>query len=575
MSLFNIFSRYNKTNFKAGYLIEDQQPVALADMQVRVPQFVAPRRLDFRDMCVRSSNQGNTPHCFPGYTRILMEDLSWTDIMSIRPGMRVISSDGKPHPVTQIMKRPWQGTMRSIKATGFSEPIISTQEHPYMVIRRLKGRAKNGIGDRKIEWIEAKDIKVGDYVATIGTNLRSINCEPIYGFESDSEFMWAVGLYLAEGILWEEDNKGKRCQIGFCLNLKESQYADRLTALSNRYGFKIRIEKRPETHVQVVVINSLPWRRWIDANCGRWSNAKKLSPRIMLMPSSVLKNILVGWLDGDGYEEIKDRYVGVTVSKEMAHQMKLIGNKCGFTSMLTKRKKRENRQIAWELTLQIKEHGMNSRGFLHNGLYFTPVTEIKMIPQYYGTSVYNLEVEETHDYIVDFAVVHNCVGFGTAGFIEIQNWRVNHYPEQVNGHAIYYQAKKIDNYAGDGTFVKCGVQSALDLGLVKGTGKHVGNNKTDIQFAIHQYCACIGAFRITDEWNMVEKGTGIISNLGDKVKTIGGHCCLIVGYDDRGIYIQNSWSETWALYGFALLSWEQVSRQFMEGMVIEAKGGII
>jgi hypothetical protein len=571
MSLLDMFSRYDKTNYKAGFLLEDSHLLARSEIHVRAPEFVAPRKLDFRDMCVRSSNQGNTPHCFPGYTRILMEDLSWMEIMDIRPGMRVISSDGKPHAVIQIMKRPWQGTMRSIKATGFSEPIISTQEHPYMVIKRSKKRAKNSIDDRKIEWIEAKDIKVGDYVATIGTNLRSIDCEPIYGFESDPEFMWAVGLYLAEGILWEDNNKGKRCQIGFCLNLKESQYADRLTALSNRYGFKIRIEKRPKTHVQVVVINSLPWRRWIDTNCGRWSNAKKLSSRIMLMPPSVLKNILLGWLDGDGYEEIEDRHVGTTVSKEMVYQMKLIGNKCGFTSMLKKWKKRENRQDTWSLTLQIKEHGMNSRGFLHNGLYFTPVIETKTIPQYYGTSVYNLEVDKTHDYIVDFAVVHNCCGFGTAGFIEIQNWRINHFPEQVNGHAIYYEAKKIDGYPGDGTFVRYGVQAALTMGLTEGIGKHIGRDRMDLKFAIHQYYACIGALRITDEWNLVEKRTGIISNFGSNAKQIGGHCVLVVGYDDYGVYIQNSWSEDWALFGFALLSWEQWDRQWMEGMVIEPK----
>lgn len=165
----------------------------------------------------------------------------------------------------------------------------------------------------------------------------------------------------------------------------------------------------------------------------------------------------------------------------------------------------------------------------------------------------------------------HCCGFGTAGYLEIQNWRIKHYPEQINGHAIYDEAKKLDGYNGDGTFIRYAVQAAMNLGLVEGNPKHIRNDRTDLKFAIHQYCACIGAFKITDEWNMVEKRTGIISDFGNNARIIGGHCVLIVGYDDKGIYIQNSWSEDWALFGFALLPWELFDRQFIEGMVIVPK----
>ena len=135
----------------------------------------------------------------------------------------------------------------------------------------------------------------------------------------------------------------------------------------------------------------------------------------------------------------------------------------------------------------------------------------------------------------------HCCGFGTAGFIEIQNWRIKHYPEQVNGHAVYYEAKKLDGYPGDGSYVRYAVQAALTMGLTEGIGKHIGRDRMDLKFAIHQYYACIGALRITDEWNLVEKRTGIISNFGSNAKQIGGHCVLVVGYDDYGVYIQNSW----------------------------------
>ncbi len=563
------FSKYKKTDFSGGDLHQDPQPLMETRAFFASPQFVAPRKIDSRDMCLRSSNQGQTPHCFPSHARILMEDLSWMNIIEIKQGMRVVSSDGKPHTVMQNMKRSWQGTMKSIKAIGFSEPIISTQEHPYMIIRRTKKGFKNNINNRKVEWVKAKDIKKGDYIATIGTNLRTIECESIYAFETDSEFLWTIGLYLAEGILWDNDNKdGKRGQIGFCLHLKESHYAKKIITIASRYGFKSRIEKRPKTNTQVVIINSLPWRKWIDDNCKRGSDTKKLSSRILLMPPSSLTNILTGWLDGDGYMESKGRYVGTTVSKELAYQMKLIGSKCGFPSMIRKRKERKDRLPTWDVTIQKSTPGKTTRGFPHNGLYFTPVIQTETISQFNGGTVYNIEVEETHDYVVDFAIVHNCAGYSTAGFIEVFNWRTKHYPEQCDGDLIYTEAKKLDGRPEvNGTILRCAGQGAINANLIKGVVKQVPKTELDIQFAIHTYGVCVAGFLITDEWNLVEKNTGKISVSSRPVQR-GGHAVLICGYDLDGVYIQNSWGEDWGIYGFGILSWAQFRTQIMDAMVL-------
>lgn len=165
----------------------------------------------------------------------------------------------------------------------------------------------------------------------------------------------------------------------------------------------------------------------------------------------------------------------------------------------------------------------------------------------------------------------HCVGYGTAGYCEFINWKIKHYPEQVDGDIIYAEAKKIDGSPNsNGTWPKFGVQAAINLGFIKGTGKYVNASREDVKFALHQYGVCIAGFMITDEWNQVEKKSGLIINLGNRAIRRGGHCVLLCGYDDFGVYIQNSWSEEWGIYGFALLSWEQFDRQFMNGMVIAA-----
>ena len=161
----------------------------------------------------------------------------------------------------------------------------------------------------------------------------------------------------------------------------------------------------------------------------------------------------------------------------------------------------------------------------------------------------------------------HCAGYSTAGYIEVQNWRTLHYPAQVDGDAIYYEAKKIDGDPNNGTTLEAAVQGAMNLGFVSGVPEYIANERIKVQFAIHEFCACIGAFEITDEWNNVGKD-GIIPNFGDSSKPLAGHGILICGYDDKGIYVQNSWGSAWGLYGFGFLGWEQFDRQFDSGVII-------
>lgn len=160
----------------------------------------------------------------------------------------------------------------------------------------------------------------------------------------------------------------------------------------------------------------------------------------------------------------------------------------------------------------------------------------------------------------------HCTGYSTAGYIEVQNWKTLHYPEQIDGDKIYLEAKKLDGYVGNGTWTKFSVQAAMNLGLIKGTIEYIVPDRRSLMFAIHEHSVCIGSLEITNEWNAVGKD-GIIPTWNNSNK-IGGHAILICGYSEDGIYIQNSWGSEWGLYGFALLRWEQFDKQFRDGVII-------
>ena len=166
------------------------------------------------------------------------------------------------------------------------------------------------------------------------------------------------------------------------------------------------------------------------------------------------------------------------------------------------------------------------------------------------------------------ALTPRCAGYACAGFIEVQNWKQLHYPEQVDADLIYTEAKKIDGYEGDGTTLDAVANAAINLGLIQGKPKFIDEGLDNIKFAIHLKTVCMVGLNITDEWNEINKKTGEISDFGDSAIVLGGHAVLACGYDDKGLYIQNSWGSDWALYGFALLPWKLVTRQYMYGLVI-------
>ena len=162
-----------------------------------------------------------------------------------------------------------------------------------------------------------------------------------------------------------------------------------------------------------------------------------------------------------------------------------------------------------------------------------------------------------------------CAAFSMAGYIEVRNWRIKHYPEQVEPSPIYNGAKQLDGDFNPGTSLDNAAMAALNLKLISGEISFIQNTVNDIKFAIHQNDVFVGGFMITNEWNSVNSKTGRISVLTeDKIIVLGGHAVLVCGYDDDGIYIQNSWGPYWGLYGFAFLSWEQVFMQFSYGVVI-------
>ena len=74
--------------------------------------------------------------------------------------------------------------------------------------------------------------------------------------------------------------------------------------------------------------------------------------------------------------------------------------------------------------------------------------------------------------------------------------------------------------------------------------------------AMHSALAEVGIVYAT---GTVHRGWGAIGADGVipfTIEALGGHAFAVVGYDERGFWIQNSWSETWGKGGFALITYD-------------------
>ena len=82
----------------------------------------------------------------------------------------------------------------------------------------------------------------------------------------------------------------------------------------------------------------------------------------------------------------------------------------------------------------------------------------------------------------------------------------------------------------------------------------------DVKYAIHRHGTIIAGFNITSEWFSPAKGV-VYHKAGCSAE--GGHAVHLVGYDEDGVLIQNSWGPGYAHGGFVYLTNYAFEQEFM------------
>ena len=167
-----------------------------------------------------------------------------------------------------------------------------------------------------------------------------------------------------------------------------------------------------------------------------------------------------------------------------------------------------------------------------------------------------------------------CAAYTAVGFAENVMWRRDDYITQIDPVPIYKRAKQIDgDPTGEGTSLTAVLQVLLEKRYFDPNYCAIqviydsGDFESSIKYAIHKFGCCLLACDITEEWYLCGPNKTAITGKS-YTKSIGGHAILCCGYNRDGVIIHNSWGEEWGAYGYALITWEALRKQFLYAAVL-------
>lgn len=106
--------------------------------------------------------------CFPPGT-LITTDRGLVPIERVQVGDQVVTHRSRLRKVTKTGQRIHRGQMVAIKPCNHLEPLLTSDEHPYYVLRKSDvrhpaGRRRSNLESCKPQWVAAKDVEAGDFV---------------------------------------------------------------------------------------------------------------------------------------------------------------------------------------------------------------------------------------------------------------------------------------------------------------------------------------------------------------------------------------------------------------------------
>src|SRR6266545_1669783 len=389
--------------------------------------------------------------CVSPDTRIVMADGTSRPIAEIKVGDRVMGHDGKPHAVTEVMSHLHPDTLHRVRVKCFGELFI-TSDHPMYVARRKRRKRVNTTFD--LEWIPARDVKPGDYLAypRVSTAVdtaslplaytrrkKDTRSKPLPGaIAVNEDFLRLAGYYIAEGHRHERS-------LVLTFGSHERALIDDAVALVGKVSeLSARTVDRGEKGSTDVIVDSSYLAEIFADWFGAGAENKRVPEHLMSLPAVRQRELIRGMWLGDGWRNgTKGHYK--TISPVLAQQMKTLLIRQGAVPTISHQPEREGHQKVYavevvsardyNIVMGILGEPTRVRGAgkppmcMDENYIYLPIRKNDVVP--YDGMVHNLEVADVHSYVTEAGALHNCGDFGILTSIQMALAQLQLDPDKV------------------------------------------------------------------------------------------------------------------------------------------------
>jgi len=358
-----------------------------------------------------------------------------SEIQSIVQGEGVLSHDGRYHQVLSVYKNDYEGTVYAIRTHNLG-CTVTTPKHNILALKMSKVLRKY-LRYRCFmpDWYAAEELRKGDVilypVPDETADVESMDLDVVklnWDFRSkelprsvkvDHGFLRLVGYYVAEGYVRTSKCKGT---FGFVFGSSEEDYVKDAERLVERI-FRLTPSLKHFHNSIILSYYSARLARFFAHHFGDKATRKHLEGWMMRLPVDKQKSLIAGMWRGDGYIK-PDVAKYVTTSIELAHQLRLLLIRQGIIfSSLTIPPKGIHKQSysiyvkdddsikklakIVGVSVRIPEKRKNHHKSWFDGNYFySPISKIETV--HYSGLVYNLEVKDSHSFVSESCILHNC-----------------------------------------------------------------------------------------------------------------------------------------------------------------------
>ena len=389
------------------------------------------------------------PGCLAPNTPIVTRS-GMKPISEIRVGDDVLAHDGRFHSVTELMSHQHDAPLNRLTVKCFGT-VLLTEDHPVYAVRRQRRRRLNQ--SFSPEWIPARDVRPGDYVAypvpqetgegqsfavEFERRLKDTRSKALpKALAYDDAFLRLAGFYIAEG-------HSHRREIAFTYGGHEMSIAEETRDLVRSVlELDATIKPREGKGSIEVHVSSSYLAEIFAAQFGAGAAEKRIPAAMLTLPLARQRALLGGLWAGDGTIGVK-RAKYRTISPVLAEQVKLLLLRQGIVpSMTTEAAKGIHRRSFSVEVLSGRDYNTLARVLgrperdlsrrppmvLAEGFAFLPVRKNEVIA--YSGTVNNFEVADAHSYVTNVGALHNCGDFGILSSLQMSFAQLKLEPDKV------------------------------------------------------------------------------------------------------------------------------------------------